>query len=117
MAHAAANQALAVNAEVLSLVIDLPKMPLKSGGQTWYYRKVLMYLRGPIAQLGSELPAHNRLVPGSNPGGPIPPGLPRHNPGRMRSNSAYGEKVRVRRDLPPLRRARPDALLSGGCIA
>src|SRR5579884_1320396 len=26
---------------------------------------------GPIAQPGSELPAHNRLVPGSNPGGPI----------------------------------------------
>ncbi len=25
---------------------------------------------GPIAQSGSELPAHNRLVPGSNPGGP-----------------------------------------------
>jgi hypothetical protein len=31
-----------------------------------------MYFRGPIAQPGSELPAHNRLVPGSNPGGPIP---------------------------------------------
>jgi hypothetical protein len=30
-----------------------------------------MHLRGPIAQPGSELPAHNRLVPGSNPGGPI----------------------------------------------
>jgi hypothetical protein len=29
-----------------------------------------MSLRGPIAQPGSELPAHNRLVPGSNPGGP-----------------------------------------------
>src|SRR3954470_12639987 len=26
--------------------------------------------RGPLAQR-SELPAHNRLVPGSNPGGPI----------------------------------------------
>ncbi len=31
-----------------------------------------MHFRGPIAQPGSELPAHNRLVPGSNPGGPIP---------------------------------------------
>jgi hypothetical protein len=31
-----------------------------------------MFFRGPIAQPGSELPAHNRLVPGSNPGGPIP---------------------------------------------
>ena len=31
-----------------------------------------MFPRGPIAQPGSELPAHNRLVPGSNPGGPIP---------------------------------------------
>jgi hypothetical protein len=31
-----------------------------------------MLLRGPIAQPGLELPAHNRLVPGSNPGGPIP---------------------------------------------
>ena len=31
-----------------------------------------MFLRGPIAQPGLELPAHNRLVPGSNPGGPIP---------------------------------------------
>ena len=30
-----------------------------------------MSFRGPIAQPGSELPAHNRLVPGSNPGGPI----------------------------------------------
>jgi hypothetical protein len=30
-----------------------------------------MFFRGPIAQPGSELPAHNRLVPGSNPGGPI----------------------------------------------
>ena len=30
-----------------------------------------MLLRGPIAQPGLELPAHNRLVPGSNPGGPI----------------------------------------------
>ena len=30
-----------------------------------------MHPRGPIAQPGSELPAHNRLVPGSNPGGPI----------------------------------------------
>jgi hypothetical protein len=26
--------------------------------------------KGPIAQL-EELPAHNRSVPGSNPGGPI----------------------------------------------
>ena len=31
-----------------------------------------MHLEGPIAQPGIELPAHNRLVPGSNPGGPIP---------------------------------------------
>src|SRR6266446_3446416 len=31
-----------------------------------------MHFTGPIAQPGSELPAHNRLVPGSNPGGPIP---------------------------------------------
>jgi hypothetical protein len=31
-----------------------------------------MNSEGPIAQPGSELPAHNRLVPGSNPGGPTP---------------------------------------------
>src|SRR5713101_5674681 len=117
MAHAAANKALVVNAEVLSFEIDLPTRPLKSGRQTWYYRTVLMYLQGPIAQLGSELPAHNRLVPGSNPGGPIPPGLPRHNPGRMRSTSAYRETCSCTRDLPLPGCARPDALLSGGRIA
>jgi hypothetical protein len=37
MAHAAANPALAVNAEVLIFEIDLPARPLKFGGQTWYY--------------------------------------------------------------------------------
>ena len=43
-------------------------------GQSWYHLNYPMYrmpARGPIAQLGLELPAHNRLVPGSNPGGPI----------------------------------------------
>ena len=41
-----------------------------------------MHFRGPIAQPGSELPAHNRLVPGSNPGGPIPfvPAMPFEGP-------------------------------------
>src|SRR5580704_4604040 len=44
---------------------------LKSAARTCYHQSRLMHLRGPIAQPGSELPAHNRLVPGSNPGGPI----------------------------------------------
>jgi|HubBroStandDraft_1064217.scaffolds.fasta_scaffold16547_2 hypothetical protein len=44
---------------------------LKSDARTCYHQSCLMHLTGPIAQPGSELPAHNRLVPGSNPGGPI----------------------------------------------
>src|SRR5271155_2492018 len=44
---------------------------LKSAARTCYHQGCLTHLRGPIAQPGSELPAHNRLVPGSNPGGPI----------------------------------------------
>ncbi len=34
-----------------------------------YYYQRLLKRPGPIAQL-VELPAHNRLVPGSSPGGP-----------------------------------------------
>ena len=49
------------------------RTPFNLWRETWYDRYCTMRSRGPIAQSGLELPAHNRLVPGSNPGGPIPP--------------------------------------------
>src|SRR5580704_19093033 len=47
------------------------RAPFNLWRETWYDRHCTMRSRGPIAQSGLELPAHNRLVPGSNPGGPI----------------------------------------------
>jgi hypothetical protein len=63
-----------------------------------------MLARGPIAQPGSELPAHNRLVPGSNPGGPIP-----LQSGRTDSDNAVA--------LTFVRRCMNRFVLNGGRIA
>jgi hypothetical protein len=56
-----------------------------------------MFPRGPIAQPGSELPAHNRLVPGSNPGGPIP-FVPAHLSGGRFYNAGNETLKRTLRD-------------------
>src|ERR1700721_2229502 len=80
----------------------------------------LMLPQGPIAQHGLELPAHNRLVPGSNPGGPIPR-LLSNNSHRSFITAAQSGAVAVSRAEISGAATVMDAAIrpafSGGCFA
>ena len=61
---------------------------------------------GPVAQW-LELTAHNRLVPGSNPGGPTTPNFFLEQPNSER-NKQPGHPLRTVMARPVLGSARPD---------